>query len=138
MSDSDNPTTPSGKEQRRALRIPVQIPVNFSIIIPEETFTSEQREGTMVNLSENGGMIEAVLPQHVYASLLHRVRYCRVEITEPPELATRVTGRAVWLHPKVRRGETVYQIGLYFDDIPDAVAEKFRRFIAEAATRRRG
>lgn len=129
MSESENPTEPIGKDSRRTARAHVQIPVQFSIIIPEETFTAEQRPGVMLNLSENGAMIEAALPQHVYATLLHRVRYCRLEITEPPELATRVTGRAVWLHPRVRRGETVYHIGLYFENCPDAVVEKFRNYL---------
>ncbi len=105
--------------------------------MPEETFSPRLIDATILNLSESGVKVEVSLPAEIYTSMLSKVRYCRVDIDEPEEIACKIIGRAVWIQPRTRDGNTVCHIGLYFENAPEASTVKFQEYVDSLSAERK-
>src|SRR5687767_14084458 len=63
--------------RRSVERVPVNMKVQFEVLIPEHTFSARPYEGLVSNISERGAMVVVNLDPQIGRSLLHRTRDCR-------------------------------------------------------------
>lgn len=121
-------------ERRKHVRVRVRIPATIGVMVPEATFQPRMHQATVLDLSEKGAMLHALLSEETYRELLQGLRYCRLTFTDEPRLPSRLIGSAVYFqpisHPSHR---TEYRMGLFFDEISASDQDKLRTFIERIA-----
>lgn len=120
-------------KHRNHARVPVAIPVTFSVLIPEETFQPYAYSAVIVDLSESGAMVRVSLQETVLHELLRKTRYCRLQIENQPGLPDKLVGTAVWIEPETSQGLRTCRIGLFFEHCPRPAAEKLRAYVISTA-----
>src|SRR5262245_41936404 len=118
-------------EKRSAERVPIDLPIQLEILIPENTFSTRSYDARLGNLSERGAMIQVELEPEVGTAMLHKTRYSRICFNEP-ELPSKILGRAVWIQPEKTNtpDRRKLRIGIFFENCPAEDIEKLRKYIA--------
>lgn len=117
-------------ERRKSGRTEVRLKAGFSILFPEDTFQPIVINATVLDLSESGMLVRVTLPQEVYASMLKKLRYCRVTLQEPG-LPQKLTGQSAWIAPEIQDEGVQCKLGLFFDGISEKERSELRGYIHE-------
>ncbi len=121
-------------DRRKHVRVKVRIPATIGVMVPEATFQPRLHEATVLDLSEKGAMIHALLSEETYHELLQGLRYCRLTFADEPRLPSRLIGTAVYFQPISHPGKrTEYRMGLFFDEISASDQDKLKAFIERTA-----
>lgn len=121
--------------KRKYPRVAVELETEMSVLIPESTFQPIVHSAIVTDLSERGAMVKLRLDDEVYRTLLQKTRYCRLAFRGTKEIPEKLIGKAVWIQPEQHGQETTYKIGLFFEDIPQALAEHLRAFVESLAAK---
>jgi hypothetical protein len=119
--------------KRRYPRVAVDLPTELSVLIPEETFQPVIHKATVTDLSERGAMVQVELKEDIYRTLLQKTRYCRLTFLNVPSLPDKIIGKAVWIQPEGSISHTKYKIGLFFEELPEKIAEQLRTYVDTVA-----
>ena len=120
----------SQSDRRKHPRVKLNLAATLGVMVPEATFQPRVHEATVLDLSERGAMIRSMLSADTYRELLHNPRYCRISLTDEPDLPQRLIGKAVYFQPITHPGmPTEYRIGLFFEEIAEADQTRIRAYI---------
>ena len=122
--------------KRSHSRISVELDVRFSVIIPELTFQPRPSEARILDISEKGALIVVPFNAETRHLLMQETRYCRLQISNAPELPDRLIGAAVWIQPEGHGDQKSIKIGLYFENLAEDAVEKLRAFVEKQSTAR--
>ena len=117
-------------DRRKHVRVRVRIQATIGVMVPEATFQPRMHYATVLDLSEKGAMLHALLSEETYRELLQGLRYCRLTFIDEPRLPLRLIGSAVYFQPISHPSkQTEYRMGLFFDEISTADQTILRDFI---------
>jgi hypothetical protein len=120
--------------RRQHPRLKVRLPVEFAVVVPEETFAPQVFEAVVCDLSEGGAMVAVNLSDSVYRRMLQATRYVRLTFAGDHPGLPRLIGRAVYMQPISKGAATEYRIGLCFEDLPAESRGMLRTYLAERST----
>lgn len=113
-------------ERRRHLRLPINLDLMLTIVLPEETFTPYKRRGVTTDLSASGACIKTYqLSRRDFSSLMKAIRFAKLELEPPGQAPITLKGQIVWMdyHDATKFDRSYCMLGISLVNVPEEYRE---------------
>lgn len=125
----------SNQDRRRFPRVKIQADVQFTILIPTETFSPYSYRGVTLDISMGGICLRTgQIDRDNYLRLIREIRYVKLRLYLPNlDEPLHLRGRVAWWDFHDVRGDqpSFCILGIAFHDFTEEAGEEFRAILSE-------